>query len=65
MIWEILKYSFLALIAWIIWSKIIKETFSWLRLRRAGIVFMPGFPPITDLVKLGNEMSDPTTLPLV
>jgi len=64
MLWLILKYAFLAFIVWILWEKIIRETITWLQLRKQGVVFMGGFPPITDLIKFGTEASkDSTVLP--
>lgn len=64
MIWILLKYSFLAFIAWFLWDKIIRETITWLQLRKQGIAYMGGFPPISDLVKFSTEaMKDPTILP--
>jgi len=62
--WIFSKYSFYALIIWVIWSKIIKETFVWIYLKNQGVVFMSEFPPITDIVKFAIEsLNNPTIVP--
>jgi len=65
MIWEITKYSLIALVIWVLYDKVIRETLTMYKLKGRGVVYMPGFPPVTDLGKFLTEMEkDKGVVPL-